>query len=150
MASLLILTIPLLVVAAFLGLIYLMLVGSMQHWERERRRAMEKADAQFQSARLAALDQKFSFDGSTVTVMAEKLGKLRRSFGDLHRICQNPEGEFFLYISGPSPDICHLTAERALPAIQLMKQDMLKSLRPPFAAILPESAKPPAQSRRAQ
>lgn len=144
------LLIVLLLIAAVTGLIYLLVVGLMLQQARDRRLAMEAADTRFREVRLAALDSKFSFDGNTATVAAEHLEKLRYGFGDLHRICQNPQGEYFLYISGSPPYLCHLPPERALAAIPLMKQHLANSQRLPFPALLPASLKPPKENRKAQ
>jgi molybdopterin-guanine dinucleotide biosynthesis protein A len=82
----------------------------------------ELAERQFLSAKLDSDDPRFRFSGTSSTIVLDQdqfmgTAPLGARYA-LHRVARNEHGEYFLFISGDSPYISHLSKERAMDAVR--------------------------------
>jgi hypothetical protein len=86
----------------------------------------EDIEAQFKSTRYNVGQSRYEFAGHAVVVVYEYVDEIRnshniRSLGHplmIHRVCRNSFGEYFLYISGETPFVTHMTQDRARAALR--------------------------------
>lgn len=91
-------------------------------YSRAKLKEISSADTVLRKIKLKADDPKYEFDGAKAEIVAQRLEHIRYTFEDLHRICRNEYGEYFLLISCSPPYICHLPQERAREAMTEMER----------------------------
>ena len=88
------------------------------------RRIKSIAEKQFRTLRIDAVNPQFQFRGADCVIVAETQSRVSTDYPHsgyaylLWRICRNDCGEYFLFLSGDSPHLEHLTRERAMNALR--------------------------------
>jgi hypothetical protein len=96
------------------------------------------ARRQFDGLCLTAEDPRFAVDGANAVVVLERRQYIEGADApnrySLFRICKNPHGEYFLFMSGKKPYVTHLTKERAMNALRFDKKAFAKEFSDANAA----------------